>query len=70
MPLFTTIERLHKELKIEYLKEYVIKQVKSFYERCANSKYDLIRGLGQYEYDAKYARKRSSRRPKYFLYEN
>ena len=57
------MEQIHKELNIEYLKEFTTKLSKSFYQRCEVSEYELIKGLGQYDYAPliKHAR------PKYFL---
>lgn len=63
-PRYTRISRLHKDLNVEYLRDFVVKQTKNFYERNKNSNFDQISGLGKYEYDPgiKY------KRPKDFIY--
>lgn len=62
-PRYTTNELIHRELEIEYIKDYVAEAGLKFYNRAAESEYELIRKLGNYDYDPldKY------RRPKDFL---
>ena len=62
-PRYTKISRLHEELNVEYIKDYIIKAGKDFYQKSKKSKHDLIKNLGDYDYDPR----DKYRRPKDFL---
>ena len=49
-PIFATNEIIHRDLKVEYFNDYIIKLTKNFYDSCWHSKYPLIRALGTYVY--------------------
>ena len=50
-PRYTRMTRLHDELNIEPINEYIISAGKKFYAKTKESKYDLIKNLGDYDYD-------------------
>ena len=52
-PMFAENEIIHRDLKIEYFNDFIIKLTKNFYNSCWHSKYPLIRALGTYLYDEK-----------------
>ena len=66
-PRYTRMQKLHKDLKVEYLKDYTLNLARSFYERCEFSQSPLIQGLGQYDHDP--LRKRKMRLPRDFISE-
>ena len=68
-PMYTEIDRIHKDLNVEYLDEHIKTLSKSFYERCHYSKYKLISGLGTYVHIPENKKKRE-KRPNYFLIKN
>ena len=60
---YTKISRLHDELNVEYIKDYIIKAGNDFYQKSKKSKHDLIKNFGDYDYDPR----DKYRRPKDFL---
>lgn len=50
-PRYTRTDRLHKDLNVESIREFTRKLSIDFYSKCAKSNYNLINGLGRYDYD-------------------
>ena len=62
-PIFTKNSLIHRELEIETTEEFIVRLARKFYEKAASSDYDVIRSLGDYDYD----KRDKYRRPKDFL---
>ena len=62
-PIFTKNSLIHRELEIETTEEFIARLARKFYEKASNSDYDVIKSLGDYEYD----KRDKYRRPKDFL---
>lgn len=50
LPRYTYISRLHSELKVDYIKDHLIKTSRNFYDITKKSIYDLTKNLCNYEY--------------------
>ena len=63
-PRYTKNTLIHKDLNVEPIEDFIKEAGKKFYNRISESKYDIIKNLGNYDSDARDKYKK----PKDFLH--